>query len=197
MRFLKILLLMLLLSGCSFFAEVNTNVQEYRITKVPVTVMTKPQRRISLLVSQPQSVGVLNTSEMLYIKQPFSVAYFAKNKWADTPAEMLQPLLVETLQKTHYFHAVGISESLVRYNYILNTEILIFQQRFYLRYSTFQMRIRAEVVNVQTGKIVAAKQFAVEKGAPIYGPYGGVIAANCATSAILQQLASWVAKLPL
>lgn len=194
MRFLNIIGLVLLLSGCSFFSPVNTNMEQYRIIKVPANIKHKSHRYYSLLVSQPQAVSVLNTSDMMYIKKPFGVAFFAKHRWADTPSQMLQPLLVQTMQNTHYFHAVGISQSMVRYNYVLNTEILTFQQRFYPKYSAFQMRLRAEIVNANTGKIISSKQFEVEKGAPIYGPYGGVIAANCATATILQQLAAWMMR---
>ena len=58
----------------------------------------------TLLINIPTTSAAYNTTQMVYSQQPYQLNYFAKNSWVDSPPQMLQPLLVQTLQ--HSFHAV-------------------------------------------------------------------------------------------
>ena len=36
------------------------------------------------------------TTQMAYSTEAYQIAYFAKNEWAETPSQMIQPLIVKT-----------------------------------------------------------------------------------------------------
>src|SRR5262249_9060468 len=86
-----------LLAGCSFFSPVKTDSpNKYLLNRIPAVVPTKPTRSITLLVFAPETQPIFNTTQMAYTIKPYQIAYFSKNQWAETPTEMLQPLLVQT-----------------------------------------------------------------------------------------------------
>jgi len=132
-----------------------------------------------------------NTSDMAYSKHHYQVSYFAKNSWIETPAQMLQPLIVDTLRKTHYFHAVSSSVALGNYDYILNTQILRFEQDFTWSPSIFRISLRAQLLNSASNRIVASRDIVINEPAMQDTPYGGVVAANHATARALAEMAKF------
>ena len=173
----------------------NTAPKEYMLDTMPKNIAKKPRHHKSMYVPIPQASTVYNTTLMAYQEKAHEISYFAKNRWAATPAQMLQPLIIDTLQKTQYFRAVGGNGTTGNYDYMLNTQILAFQQEFYTHRSVVKVTLRAQIVKISTNKIIAVKEFSVVEPAPYYAPYGGVIAANRATSKILTQLAKWTVSL--
>lgn len=185
-------ILNLMLSSCSLFGPVSTDaITQYQLTATPCSLQ-KSQRKVTILVTLPNTIGVNNTNEMSYSIKPYQIAYFSKNRWVDTPSQMLEPLIVESLEKTHFFSSVGIPSSIGSYDYVLNTDITQFNQVFFTQHSVFRFKLRAQIVNTATTRIVASRDFCVEEVAPYYSPYGGVIAANRAASHLLTQLSNWV-----
>jgi cholesterol transport system auxiliary component len=196
MTFIKNALLLsvitILCSACSLFSPVQSEAaSEYVVNSVPDSVSKKRHGRYTLFVPQPESSPMLNSTAMVYVIKPYQMNYFSKNRWAVPPSQMLQPLIVETLQKTNYFRAVGGAGAVGNYNFILNTQIIEFQQEFFKNSSVMSVRLRAQIIKTSTNQIVASKEFNVVELAPQYSPYGGVIAANRATSKMLSQLAKW------
>lgn len=189
---LFLILISLALSACSLLSPVpNTAPNEYMIDTMPQSVIKKSRHHGALYVPLPQSSVIVNTSLMAYKEKAHEISYFSKNRWAATPAQMLQPLIVDTLQKTKNFRAVGGTGTPGNYDYLLNTQILVLQQEFYSHGSVVKMKLRAQLVKVSTNQIIKVKEFEVIERAPYYSPYGGVIAANRATAKILSQLAKW------
>lgn len=141
----------------------------------------------------PESNAVYNTTDMAYTTEPYQVAYFANNGWAETPAKMLQPLIVQALQSTHYFKAIGTSIISTRYDMILTTQLLQLQQDFTNKNVRSQVHLvlRAQLINAATGRVIAARQFSAVEAAPTNNPYGGVIAANRAASVVMEELAAF------
>lgn len=181
-----------LLTGCSFGPVTVDSATTYVIKCVP-HVATKKSHGKTIVVMSPESSPLYNTSEMAYTLSPFHIAYFAKNRWADTPARMLQPLIVKTLQDTHHFHAVISAPSFGRYDYMLITQLLRLQQEFSPCCSSrVHMVVRALILSAASGRVIATKEFSVVKLAPQNNPYSGVIATNCATMEILSRLARFV-----
>ncbi len=185
-----ILMVQFILSGCSIFSPVKTEqTNTYVLNTLPRPVAKKHMHQINIMVMQPEASLMYETTQMAYSTQPYRMAYFGKNNWAETPSQMLQSLLVQTLQDTHYFHSVGVPSSLGRYDYVLSTQILNFEQRFFGRASEVVVTVRAQVIKVASNQVVAAKQFMVVEMAPENTPYGGVVAANQAVAKILGKVA--------
>ncbi len=166
----------------------------YTLTAVPFYNSAKVNRRITLLVAPPETEIAYDTTQMAYTIMPYQMAYFGKNRWASTPSQMLQPLIVQTLQNSHRFHAVVIPPSLARYDYVLNTQISKIQQDFTVQPAMFNLVINAQLNRLIGGQVIATKQFIVNEPMPMNSPYGGVIAGNQATKIILRQIADFVIR---
>jgi len=190
MKNIILMFFIFLLTSCSIFSPLKNNATTYRLTATPHPICQYSNRH-NLVVAPVQSVPIYNTNLIAYSTHPYQIAYFAKNTWAATPADMLQPLIIETLQNTHYFHAVNSSQMTGHYDYILNTQLIELQQNFYPAYSVVRLTLRAQLVSAAHGYIIAAKEFSVTETAPQNTPYGGVIAANHATTRLLAQLAQF------
>jgi cholesterol transport system auxiliary component len=118
-------------------------------------------------------------------KEPYQVSYFVKSSWIESPAQMLQPLMVQTLQNTHMFHAVNGTEAAGAYDYILNTQILKFEQDFTRPQSVFRLTLRVNLLGAVQHRVLRSQEITVVELAPQNTPYGGVIAANRATAKAL------------
>ena len=123
-----ILLAMFLLSACS---PVRVKPQDtWLLNNVSCDMPVRSTRPIVLMVAPPSSRPIYNTTRMAYMARPFQISYFSSNVWAETPADMLQPLLIQTLQDTHYFRQIVTQPYVGPYNYVLSTQILALYQDY-------------------------------------------------------------------
>jgi cholesterol transport system auxiliary component len=176
-----------LLSSCSLLTPVPRS-NTYMINTVP-GVATHRSSHGAILVVQPVAAPIYETSDMAYTTSPYAISYFAKNMWAETPPQMLQPLMIQTLLNTHHFKAVSGNNAYGTYEYVLNSQLLELQQDFTQRISVVRLRLRVELIRNSSNQVIATKEFSVVVPAPYNTPYGGVIAANRATAQMLQDLA--------
>lgn len=129
---LVILLTTICVSSCSLLMPARTDKEgAYTINVVPHPVTKAPKRAISLVVPQLNSNPIFNTTQMAYEQHPHQIKFYAHNHWAATPAQMLQPLIIETLQDTHYFRNVSPSSTVGSYDYILNVQLMELKQVIY------------------------------------------------------------------
>lgn len=180
------------LTSCSLFSPVKTDtINKFLLSKVPTHIPVKRPRNTIILVSMPDSRPVFNTTQMAYTVKPYQISYFSQNQWAEVPAEMFQPLLVQTLQNTHYFKAVVTPPYGGLYNYSLNTQILELTQDFSHRTPMLLMSVRAQIMKTSTNQIIGTQQFSVSLPIPQGTPYGGVFAANQATAMVLEEISKF------
>lgn len=183
------------LVSCSLFSPVKTPViTEYRIDSAAHPVHTVKKEKITLLVLTPEAKGDYNSTKMMYTMHPHQSAAYSVNAWAQSPAQMIQPLIVQTLDRTGYFHAIVTPPFLGNYDYFLSTQIIEFLQDYTSARGIFCLNIRAQVVSMKTGKVVSTKNFSMRE--PIFSatPDEGVRAANRAVQKMLGQLAAFVVK---
>jgi len=191
-RFTVMNLCVFTLASCSFLSPVKTDVaNKYLLNKLPDHVPTKVTRPIILLVSIPETRPIFNTTQMAYTKNPYQVSYFSQNQWAETPIEMLQPLLVQTLQNTHHFKAIVTPPFIGQYHYSLNTQLLELVQDYTHRTPLLLMSVKVQIIKTSTNQVIGTRQFSVTQPIPQASPYGGVYAANQATAHILERIAEF------
>ena len=183
--------LIFLLSSCSFLSPVKLEqVNTYLINTVP-HVQPKTTRGITLLVQQPDTRPVYNTKQIAYSLKPHQIAYYAQNQWAETPAQMLQPLLVQTLENTRHFRTIITPPYIGRYNYSLNTQIIEIQQDYTTTVPVMRLVVNVQIIRATTSQVVASKQFAIHIPIQQRSPYAGVMAANRATAILLNRIAEF------
>jgi cholesterol transport system auxiliary component len=145
-----------------------------------------------LLITQPKAQAGFDTARMAYLLRPYEVNYYAFNQWADTPARMVQQLLVEQLDKTGLWRAVLPTPGPVPAQYRLDLDNLILEQQFFSSPSRVRLSVRAQLIETKRASILTTRYFEVLEVAPTEDAYGGVQAANQATAKLLTQMAEWL-----
>lgn len=145
-----------------------------------------------LLITQPTAQAGFDTSRMAYLLRPYEVNYYAYNQWADTPARMLQRIMVENLDKAGPWSAVLQTPGAVPAQYRLDCDNLVLEQQFFSNPSRVRLALRAQIVETKTQSVLATRFFELFEFAPSDDPYGGVRAANHATAKLITDLAQWL-----
>ncbi|HZD39378.1 MAG TPA: ABC-type transport auxiliary lipoprotein family protein [Terriglobales bacterium] len=145
-----------------------------------------------LLITQPKTQPGFDTPRMAYLPRPHEVAYFAFNQWADTPARMLQRVLVKNLDKTDLWSAVLQTPGAAPAQYRLDSDNLVLEQQFFSRPSLVRLALRAQLIDVRKQTVLGTRNFEAIEIAPSDDPYGGVVAANLATAKLITELGQWL-----
>lgn len=146
-----------------------------------------------LLVAPPEAAAGYDGRRMVYTERPFELQYFVRNEWADTPARMLEPLLVRRLEAAGAFSAVVTGAAPVTAELRLDSRLLSFEQRFAGRPSRGRVALRVQLTDLRQGRVVATRHFEAEAAAPSDDPYGGVQALNRALEEVLGEVARFAA----
>jgi len=177
----------LLLAGCAGLqAPKIEKLHTYTLDARAPVKTTQIKRDLLLSVSMPRARTGFDTAKMAYLRQPHELEYFAVNRWADTPARMLAPLLVQTLGPS--FRAVVQAPGAVPATVRLDTELIRLQQDFSIQPSKVQLTLRVQLVDVTDQRVLAVKLLDETENAASEDAYGGVIAANRALQRVLDQL---------
>jgi len=113
-----IALMMALLGGCSALLPSppppdNIYLLEANLASLPTRSTPAAQRGLVLAVSMPRARAGFDTAQMVWVRQAHGLEVYARNRWADTPARMLAPLLAQALERSGVFHAVVPASSTV------------------------------------------------------------------------------------
>ena len=145
-----------------------------------------------LIVGLPQAEAGFDQPRIAYLQRPYEVNFYATNQWADTPARMLVPLLVRSLETTGLWHAVVPMPTTIRGDYRLDTSGLMLQQEFLQQPSRTRILLRTQLVELKEQRVMGARSFEALEPAPSDDAYGGVLAANRAVAKVLQAVEGWI-----
>ncbi|HUN69993.1 MAG TPA: ABC-type transport auxiliary lipoprotein family protein [Burkholderiales bacterium] len=166
----------------------------YILEPVSMAAPRRPKRDVVLEVSAPRARPGFDTPLMAYTQRPNALEYFARNRWADTPARMLAPLLAQALERSGGFSAVVQAPSIAAADLRLDTELVRLQQDFGARPSRILFSLRAQLIDAATRRVLATAEFDETEAATSDDPYGGVTAANRALGRLLERLAEFCAR---
>jgi len=179
-------------SGCTLFSPVNIDTKKNVLNNIPRDLPSERTHSATLLVLIPETMPACATTQMAYSTKAYQIAYFTKNEWAETPAQMIQPLIVQTLRNTHYFSGVLSPPYFGHYTFGVRTEILELKQDFTSEPAMLQLAMRISLSREATNQVVAKKELSVSEPMFERNPYAGVVAANEAMAKLLRELAKFV-----
>jgi len=148
----------------------------------------------TLIVNPPHAATGFDSQRIIYVRKAHQLEYFAHNEWVDTPARMIAPLIVAAVENSGAFRAVVLTPSAATGDLRLDAEIVRMQHDFGTQPSRVQFTLRAYLVDNATRRVLAWREFDETVAAASEDPYGGVVAANRALQAVLQQLAGFCAE---
>lgn len=184
----------LLLTACTILPEPKpATLDKYLLEYTPASVQPTRAGAPVLMIATPQAHGAYDTARIAYMEQQFGLRYYTRSSWADTPARMLAPLMAETLNAGGQFQAFYSSPGRVSASLRLDSELLRFHQDFTTTPSEMHITLRAQLVNLDTQRIVATQLFDVREVATSEDAYGGVLAANRAVARLLVELTAFCA----
>jgi cholesterol transport system auxiliary component len=183
-----------LLPGCALMPPVTVDANKYVLNAIPPEIPTEHTRSASVLVLTPQTSAAYATTKMAYSSQEYKIAYFAKNQWAATPSQMIHPLIVQTLQQSHYFREVVSPPYFGVHTFELRTEILELEQDFTRQPAMLKLAMRVTLTRSSTNEIVASKELAESQPMDERDPYAGVVAANQVVPKLLRSVAQFVVE---
>ena len=185
-------LYVVLLSGCTLFSPVKIDTTKNVLNNIPLDLPSEKTHSTTLLVLVPETTPIYTTTRMAYTTQAYQVAYFSRNEWAETPSQMIQPLIVRTLRNTHYFSEVLSPPHFGRHTLALRTEILELKQDFTSEPAMLQLAMRFDLSREATNQVIATKELSVREPMMERNPYAGVVAANEAIAKVLRELARFI-----
>lgn len=186
------------LTGCSILPKAESvSVERYTLDVQVNTVAQTASQGPVLLIARPLARADLDTPRMAYSEQNYELRYFARSRWADAPPQLLLPGLIDAFEASGRFAAVIRIGSAAAPQLRLDTEVLDFSQDFRVKPSQFDLRLRVQLVDLATRKVIASRVFESRQTAPAQSPYGGAQAANAAWRALLPDIVAFcTAHLP-
>jgi cholesterol transport system auxiliary component len=187
-----VVLCVVLLSGCALLPPVKTDTKQYTLNDIPPDLPSERTHSATLLVLVPETEPLYATTQMAYTTQAYQIAYFSQNEWAATPSQMIEPMIVETLRRTHYFSDVLSSPDFGHHTFTLRSEILEIKQDFTSEPAMLQLTMRFNLSRESTNQVIATRELSVREPMLERNPYAGVVAANKAMANLLQELSRFV-----
>ena len=178
------------LCACTPVPSENNN--RYQLTDAYKFAPRAASQHLSILIMQPEALDGYDTEQMLYVDKPFQVSAFANNAWMSPPATMLSPLLVRSIESTHYFFAVATDLNTSKTDYRLESALIRLQQNFLVKPSQVQLGVQVMLIHNPDSRVVATKTFYEAVNCSKDTPLGGVIAANQATRQLTSHITHFV-----
>ena len=179
-----------ILMACS---PIKTEVSnQYKLESFGTQKLSHKKTHSSILISQPEAMAGYQTEQMHYVQKPYELNTFVHSAWISSPANMLYPLIMQSLQKTGYFYAVASGPYVDKADYRLDTQLIELQQNFLLKPSVMNLVAKIMLTHIADNRVVSSRIISEHFNCPTDTPYGGVIAANKATHAFTAVLSEFV-----
>lgn len=153
-----------------------------------------PATGLTLIINPPHAAAGFDSPRIMYLREPYKLAYFAQSEWVDPPARMLGPLLVNTIADTGTFRAVALTTAAATGDVRLDTEIIRLQHEFTTQPSQVRFTLRAYLIDEKTRRVLAWREFDARTSSKSEDAYGGVVAANLSVQAVLKDLSQFLTE---
>ncbi len=188
----RLLILSTLISFLNACTPVKSSIEsQYKIVAYS-TVKTTLKSSKSILISQSDAIAGYQTEQMLYTDTLYQLDAFAHSSWISPPASMLTPLIVQSLQHSHYFYAVAAGPNADKTDYRLDTQLIQLQQNFLTKPSTLEFSAQVVLTRVSDNRVIASRTFVERVPCATDTPYGGVIATNRAIKMFTARVTDYV-----
>ena len=181
-----------LLCACSPVKQIITN--QYKLDSFSDKTLRPHQTHASILISPPEAVAGYQTEQMLYVNKPFELASFAHSSWIAPPADMLYPLIVQSVQRSGYFYAVSSGANAEQADYRLDTQLIKLEQNFLSKPVKTVLIAKIVLSNAKNNQVIASRMIHRAIPCPTDNPYGGVVAANQASHEFTAELSHFIVR---
>lgn len=187
-----VFLLIPLIQSCFMQPVCLPEIHKYQLTFNPCVTRSCVTTAKTLFVSMPQAIPPYNGMQMVYSQRRNEVCYFAENRWVTPLPQMMLPLIIQSIRKTHYFKTVVGFPTVANTSYRLDTSIITFKQEFCRQRSRVHIVLDVNLIYSNTQKVIATRRIEVCVPTLCPTPASGVEAYRCALIRVLQQLNTFI-----
>ncbi len=178
-------------SGCvSLLPETSPPKPRYHISAVNADQFAGAPVDWSLVVEEPRTTRVYDTTRIAVSTAPGKIQYFAGAEWADRAPRLFQTALVQSLENSGRIIAVGDRNAIPIGDYVLQTDFRAIQLNMSDGRAT-SVSIYARLTDGK-GKIYAAKLFDVSAPTPSERADDVIAAFDSAFSRAIAGIVNWV-----
>jgi cholesterol transport system auxiliary component len=179
-----------LVTACSVFSPPETPPAREELNSWPQDIPRGHPRAASILILPPEASGELGTTLIAYSEATFQMRYFRDHEWAEPPPQMIQRLLVETLEQTGAFRSVLTPPDLAGGAFTLRTMLSELMQDYTVSPPLVRVRIHVELLS-PSGQQAASRDVALEERMHEATALAGIAATNSAVSKTLAIVAGF------
>ncbi len=179
-----------LLAGCSLPvtpppADTTHTLAVPASAPMPAALPAQATLQVALPTVAPGYAG----AAIAYRTAPHELRYYARQRWVDRPARLLQQALLDGL-------AAGGAQVMApgsgaRPDYRLLSNLVQLEQDFTTQPSRVRMTLRVQLVDVNQRRLLGGHTLRLEQVAASDDPAGGVAAANVLLQQAVQQVAEF------
>lgn len=108
-------------------------------------------------VDKPVAAAGLDTPRIAVMRKPLTTEYFARVNWIDPAPDMIQTLMVESLENSGLLKAVGRDAVGLRPDFVLKTELREFQAEMTGSPALARVRLNVKIVRMPRRQIIGSK----------------------------------------
>lgn len=178
--------------GCSILQPVESpTLKQFILSQLPKIPVSSMHSSKTLVVMLPMIFSPFDTHKIAYVNQKQQINYFSRSEWIALPAEMLQLLLIQSLQKTRHFKIVVKPFLLGQYDFALYTWVTELNEDLTGVLPVFKINLQAILFDARHHRVIANRNFYKEIELNNISIQSAMIAANQAVAIILQQTADF------
>lgn len=146
-----------------------------------------------ILIEEPYAPAEINTNRIVYRPDVNQLSYYADARWTDRAPQIVQRLMVETLENTGKFLSVGRRSGGLRSDFALTSDLRMFEAEpgNGLAAPKIRVKISTKLVRQRGNQIVASRVFDAEAVAQSGQMPAVVRAFDAALHQVLGEMAVW------
>lgn len=189
-----ILLLPMLLHCINVSGQRDEPIQTYVFeVDQPATTRSNSSGPVLMIANVRAETGV-GTNAIIYVERSYEIRQYSRSQWAERPDRMLRSLLLNAFERSGEFGAiVGIGYGSMA-DLRLDTDLIQLQHEHFEEPSQARVRIRAQLIDLESQEIVATRTFEEVESAQSDDPYGGVVAINAALSRMIDDIVAFTVE---
>lgn len=184
------------LSGCALLGAGSTGdkLTVYLLETAPALEPVEQRGCHTVVVTPPEPAPGFSTAQMLYRRSANELERFAYSRWAESPAAMLEPLLVQALRAREAFGAVLGSPAPVKADLRVESEGLKLIQVFDGGPSRVLLQLEVRVYSPADRRLLASELLSYDLPAAQANAQAGVAAADAAVARMLTEFSELVVR---
>ena len=191
----SLLLALTLVSACGPLGKASAPLDAFTLSPLPVISGTTSSRH--LVVALPTASGAVTTDRILIKPNALQAEYLPKGRWVDPAPQLLQTLLVASLQNSGAYRLVGRDGAGLTPDYVLLVEVNAFQAEELADHAAgtlVRVGLTVSLVREQDQSLIATRRFDRTAVASSSGTLNVVAAFDAATKQVLADTVGWVTK---